>query len=51
VRLVALTGYGMPEDQTKAMQAGFDRHMLKPLDLPALVRILADLARGKDRGN
>jgi two-component system, chemotaxis family, CheB/CheR fusion protein len=51
VRLVALTGYGMPEDQARAVEAGFDRHMLKPLDVSALTHLLAELAGGKRRGN
>ena len=51
VRLVALTGYGMPEDQARAMAAGFDRHMLKPLELGALARLLAELARNRPPGN
>jgi CheY-like chemotaxis protein len=48
---VALTGYGMPEDQARAVEAGFDRHMLKPLDVSALTHLLAELAGGKRRGN
>jgi signal transduction histidine kinase len=33
VRLVALTGYGQPADRARAMQAGFDEHLVKPADL------------------
>jgi two-component system, sensor histidine kinase len=51
VRLVALTGYGMPEDQARALAAGFDRHLLKPLQLDALSRLLAELAERRPRGN
>jgi CheY-like chemotaxis protein len=32
VRLVALTGYGQASDRTRALEAGFDAHMLKPVD-------------------
>jgi CheY-like chemotaxis protein len=32
VRLVALTGYGQASDRTRALEAGFDVHMLKPVD-------------------
>ena len=39
--LIALTGYGMPEDGRKAEQAGFDAHLVKPLDLGALAELLA----------
>jgi signal transduction histidine kinase/CheY-like chemotaxis protein len=34
--LVALTGYGQPEDRSKALAAGFDTHFVKPLDLARL---------------
>ncbi len=32
VRLIALTGYGQPSDRERAMDAGFDGHLLKPVD-------------------
>ena len=51
VRLVALTGYGMPEDQARALAAGFDRHLLKPLEVEALSRLLAELSRGRPPSN
>jgi CheY-like chemotaxis protein len=31
IRLVALTGYGLHEDQQRALQAGFDLHLVKPV--------------------
>jgi two-component system, chemotaxis family, CheB/CheR fusion protein len=34
--LVALTGYGQPEDHAQALAAGFDYHLVKPVDLDAL---------------
>jgi CheY-like chemotaxis protein len=43
IRLVALTGYGQAEDRARALAAGFDRHVTKPVDpfvLEALVRAL-----------
>jgi two-component system CheB/CheR fusion protein len=43
IALVALTGYALAEDQRKAADAGFDRHLAKPPDLPTLERILAEL--------
>ena len=36
VRLIALTGYGQPADGERALAAGFDRHLLKPLAADAL---------------
>ena len=41
VRLVALTGYAQPEDELQARAAGFDHHILKPVNLSALERVLA----------
>ena len=30
VQLIALTGYGFPEDRERSRAAGFDRHLVKP---------------------
>ena len=38
--LVALTGYGQPDDRRRAEQAGFDTHLVKPVDPDALVKLL-----------
>jgi len=38
--LVALTGYGQPEDRQRALAAGFDLHLTKPVDVDELNRIL-----------
>jgi signal transduction histidine kinase/CheY-like chemotaxis protein len=32
IRLIALTGYGQPDDQQRALEAGFDLHLTKPVD-------------------
>jgi signal transduction histidine kinase/CheY-like chemotaxis protein len=40
-RLVAVTGYGQPEDHQRALTAGFDEHLTKPVDPNALQRALA----------
>ena len=40
VRLVALTGYGFPEDRQLSRQAGFVRHLVKPVDPETLHREL-----------
>jgi CheY-like chemotaxis protein len=40
VRLVALTGYGFPEDRQQSQQAGFVRHLVKPVDPETLHREL-----------
>jgi signal transduction histidine kinase/ActR/RegA family two-component response regulator len=40
-RLVALTGYGSRDDQQRAREAGFDRHLTKPVEPEDLQRALA----------
>ena len=40
VRLVALTGYGRPGDRLAVKEAGFDEHLVKPLDRNELTRVL-----------
>jgi signal transduction histidine kinase len=42
--LVAVTGYGSPEDQARASHAGFDAHIVKPIDSQALFKLLARAA-------
>jgi PAS domain S-box-containing protein len=44
IRLIALTGYGQPEDRLRALAAGFDVHLVKPVDLDAMTRALASAA-------
>jgi CheY-like chemotaxis protein len=41
VMLVAMTGYGQDEDRRRSQEAGFNAHMVKPLDLDALQTLLA----------
>ena len=41
VRLAALTGYGLAEDRRRSAAAGFDAHLIKPLDLPSLAAFLS----------
>lgn len=38
--LIALTGYGRDEDRQRALAAGFDAHLVKPIDVTALRRIV-----------
>jgi two-component system CheB/CheR fusion protein len=38
--LVALTGYGQPEDRQRALEAGFDTHLVKPVDPDDLLKLL-----------
>jgi len=39
--LVALTGYGREEDRRKALQAGFDHHLVKPVSAETLLALFA----------
>lgn len=45
LRLVALSGYGRPEDRERALGAGFDVHLTKPADRDALISALTPAAR------
>jgi signal transduction histidine kinase/CheY-like chemotaxis protein len=40
VFLVALSGFGRPEDRRKALEAGFDVHLVKPADVSEILRLL-----------
>ncbi|NOU28800.1 MAG: response regulator [Polyangiaceae bacterium] len=40
VFMVALTGYGQPDDKARALAAGFDVHFTKPVDLKAIKLLL-----------
>lgn len=41
VILVALTGWGQDEDRRRSQEAGFDFHIVKPVELPAIEELLA----------
>ena len=43
--LVAVTGYGRAEDRRESEQAGFDRHLTKPVEPIELRKLLSDAAR------
>jgi alpha-methylacyl-CoA racemase len=38
-----MTGWGQDEDRRRSLEARFDHHMVKPLDLAALKKLLAGL--------
>lgn len=44
--LVALTGWGQDEDRRRSKDAGFDAHMVKPVDDAALIEKLLELGVG-----
>jgi CheY-like chemotaxis protein len=49
VVLVALTGYGRDEDKRQAMAAGFDYHLVKPVNLDALHKLVARLGNDEPK--
>ncbi len=42
--LIALTGWGQEEDRRRTEEAGFNQHMVKPVDPAALMKLLAALS-------
>jgi PAS domain S-box-containing protein len=50
--LIAVTGHGSEQDRRRCFEAGFDHHLVKPVDLHALQQLLASLAApaGEQRG-
>ena len=51
VFLVALTGYGQPEDRRRALEAGFDAHIVKPIEPDRLTAVIASAQRRRLDGN
>jgi signal transduction histidine kinase len=41
-RLVALSGYGQPEDVQRSREAGFDAHLVKPVDFERVTEVLGE---------
>jgi DNA-binding response OmpR family regulator len=50
VRLVAVTGYGLPEDRARAEEAGFDLHLVKPVAMEQLRDAIERLAGERASG-
>jgi CheY-like chemotaxis protein len=40
MKLIAVTGWGQPDDRMRARTAGFDRHLIKPIDPAEVDRLL-----------
>ena len=40
--IIALTGWGQDEDRRRSQEAGFDHHLVKPVDMAALEKLLAE---------
>jgi PAS domain S-box-containing protein len=49
--LVALTGWGTEDDRQRTRDAGFDRHLTKPAELPAVEDLLRAAAQAKRSGS
>ena len=48
--LVAVTGWGQDEDKQRALEAGFDHHLTKPMEPDELERLLQSIAQRADPG-
>ena len=48
--LVAVTGWGNPEDRLRTKQAGFDEHLTKPVDISMIELLLTTLRARRSRG-
>jgi two-component system CheB/CheR fusion protein len=46
LRIVALTGLGQEDDRRRSEKAGFDAHLVKPVDLKILTKLLAEWGEG-----
>jgi PAS domain S-box-containing protein len=44
--LIAVTGYGQEQDREQTLAAGFDHHLVKPIDTNALTAIIAEAGKG-----
>jgi signal transduction histidine kinase len=42
IRLIALTGYGLADDRQRVLDAGFDLHLVKPVDMEQLMAAMGD---------
>ena len=43
ITVIAVTGWGQDEDRRRSQNAGFDHHLVKPVDPNALTRVLANM--------
>ena len=47
VVLIAVTGWGQEDDRRRSREAGFDHHLVKPVDPSALMELLASCTPGR----
>jgi PAS domain S-box-containing protein len=50
ITIVALTGWGQVEDRRRSREAGFDTHMVKPVEYAALAKLLASVPENASAG-
>ena len=48
-RLIALTGWGQPEDYRRSIEAGFDDHLVKPIEPEVLLAIVSEASAAPAR--
>jgi CheY-like chemotaxis protein len=48
--VVALTGWGQEEDRQRSRDAGFDAHLVKPVDYDQLEKLVASLPSARSAG-
>jgi DNA-binding response OmpR family regulator len=48
--IAAITGWGQPEYRDRALAAGIDRHLLKPIPIETIVTVVRDAARRQSYG-
>jgi len=51
VGLIALSGYGQAADRRKSLEAGFDTHLVKPVDPNHLSDVIASIQRRHPDGS
>ena len=51
LQLIALTGWGQDDDRRRALEAGFDHHLVKPVDPDQLAVLIAGGAAEKSSRN
>jgi CheY-like chemotaxis protein len=42
--LIAMTGYGQEGDFERSKQAGFDHHLVKPVEIARVLQVLSELS-------
>ena len=47
--LVAISGWGQPEDKRRSLEAGFDQHLAKPVDFEQIRDLLNDFHTMRQR--